>query len=164
MPDTPATAASEHWVELSDKSQKRQQPTAAASRKPTWRAIFSFTTPCHIPTLLGGALLSIISGGLKPIVAIFLGKVLNAISAFIRGDSTKDQLMAEVGKWCLVITGMGVGIWLINGGFFILWLLFGEKQAKEVRERMFSALLRKKMSWYDLREDGISALLIRIQT
>ncbi|KUJ18851.1 P-loop containing nucleoside triphosphate hydrolase protein [Mollisia scopiformis] len=42
--------------------------------------------------------------------------------------------------------------------------MFGELQAKSLRLQMFEGMLDKNMEWYDLRQDGVGALMIRIQT
>ncbi|KFX93813.1 hypothetical protein V490_04662, partial [Pseudogymnoascus sp. VKM F-3557] len=73
-------------------------------------------------------------------------------------------MIGSISKWCIVLTGLGLGSCLANGGFFGLWLVFGESQAKQAREKLFTGLLRREMEWYDLRKDGISPVLIRIQT
>jgi len=59
---------------------------------------------------------------------------------------------------------LGGAAWLIEGAFLSSWMVFGELQAKSVREQMFVEMLDKEMEWYDLRQDGIGSLLIRIQT
>ena len=53
---------------------------------------------------------------------------------------------------------------MIEGMFYSQWLIFGEIHAKKVRQILFSRLLEKDMDWYDKRQDGIGALMIRIQT
>ena len=45
-----------------------------------------------------------------------------------------------------------------------MWLAYGELQAKSARDRLFHGLLEKEIEWYDLRMNGIGALLPRLQT
>jgi ATP-binding cassette subfamily B (MDR/TAP) protein 1 len=64
----------------------------------------------------------------------------------------------------LALVGLGSASWLLNGGYFMLWLAFGELQAKSVREKLFDGMLEKDMEWYDMRKNGIGALVPRFQT
>lgn len=93
-----------------------------------------------------------------------MGLIFDVIAKYQGGQITETQLMEEVSKWCLVIVGIGLGNWLMNGGSFVIWVSFGEAQARNVRTRMFKGLLRREMKWFDLCPDGISSLLVRVQT
>ncbi|OJD22454.1 hypothetical protein ACJ73_06199 [Blastomyces percursus] len=42
-------------------------------------------------------------------------------------------------------------------------MAFGELQAKNARERSFVELLKKDISWFEMRQDGVSALVPRLQ-
>lgn len=62
------------------------------------------------------------------------------------------------------LIGIGLTTWLLKGGYFAAWLVFGEMQAKSVRDELFVDLLRKDLEWYDKRTVGIDVLLSRLQT
>jgi ATP-binding cassette subfamily B (MDR/TAP) protein 1 len=62
------------------------------------------------------------------------------------------------------LTALGVAAWILEGILLSSWMVFGELQAQSARRKMFTGMLDKEMEWYDLREDGIGSLLIRIQT
>lgn len=132
--------------------------------KVTWKSTFSFMRREDLPLLLLSVISATIAGATKPAIAIFLGKIFNILSSFALGDITQAQLIHSVSIWCLALTFLGCAVWTFNALFFSLWLLFGEGQARTLRAKLFSGLLAKDMAWYELRVDGVSSLLIRIQT
>lgn len=132
--------------------------------KPAWKSMFAFTVRGHLAVMIPAWISSMIAGGIKPCMAIFMGFIFDDIAKYVAGSSNYSSMIGSISKWCIVLTGLGLGSFLANAGFFGLWLIFGESQAKQARERLFTGLLRREMEWYDLRKDGISPVLIRIQT
>lgn len=130
----------------------------------SWLSIFSFTTREHAPTLIFSLILAGIVGIIKPAIAIFIGKLFNDLTNFGAGNTSASDVISNVSKWCLVITGFGGITWILNGSFFSMWLGFGELQAKSARTKLFDGMLKREMSWYDLQDEGIGALLSRIAT
>jgi len=131
---------------------------------PSWRSLFSFTTRAHSAPISCSAAASILAGILKPCASIFLGKIFSILTKF--GDGTLDTkaTLHGISIWCIALTGLGLSAWLLEGIFFSAWVIFGELQAQIVRLKMFAGMLDKELEWYDLREDGVGSLLIRIQT
>lgn len=127
-------------------------------------SIFAFTTKKHVLILFPAILLATIAGAIRPVLAILLGYIFDELLGFGTGDSTPSDLLQNVSTWTVAIAGAGVATLLTNGAFFSLWLVFGEMQARSVRDIAFDSMLEKEMKWYDLRTDGIGSLLIRIQT
>ena len=54
-------------------------------------------------------------------------------------------------------------MWAIGSMDMALWITSGELRAKAARKTLFSALIQKEMEWFDLRDDGISSLVIQTQ-
>ena len=132
--------------------------------RPRWKSTFAFTTKSHLAVMVPAWLLSMIAGGIKPSLSIFMGFIFDDIAHYVAETSNYSLLIRNISKWCIALTGLGLAACLVNGGFFALCLIFGELQAKNARERLFAGLLKREMQWYDLRKDGISPVLIRIQT
>lgn len=106
---------------------------------------------------------TIATGTLKMTLAVVLGKIFGVVSASGNGELTAADTLSQVSTWCLVLCAMGGGAMISNAAFLALWIIFGELQAKTVRDTVFSALLKKNMVWYDTRDGGIASLLIRIE-
>ena len=134
-------------------------------RQTMWKiSIFAFTTKKHFLVLFPAILLATIAGVIRPVLAIFLGYIFDELLSFGTGVSTKSDLLHNITTWTGAIIGVGGATLLTNGAFFLLWLVFGEMQARSVRDMAFVGMLEKEIEWYDLRVDGIGSLLVRLQT
>lgn len=143
----------------------RWRPTVDANTgKPSWRSLFFFTTRKHSLVIAIAIFSSLLSALLKPALAIFFGKIFSIFTKFGLGILSGPEALRAISKWCIALVSLGGAAWLIEGAFLSSWMVFGELQAKSVREQMFVGMLDKEMEWYDLRQDGIGSLLIRIQT
>jgi ATP-binding cassette subfamily B (MDR/TAP) protein 1 len=132
--------------------------------KASWHSLFAFTTRQHAASLVFAGLATIGAGILKPISAIFFGNIFSALTKFGAGTLNGQETLEQISIWCIALVALGGGTWFFEGALLSTWMVFGELQAKSVREQMFTGMLKKDMEWYDLREDGIGSLLIRIQT
>lgn len=133
-------------------------------RKPTWRALFGFTRRDHIFVLLIALIFSLASGIAIPALAIFLGKLFNLITNFGAGHLNGHKLVAKTSTYGLYLVALGCTSAALNAGYFGCWILFGELQAKAVRDRLFDGLLEKDMEWFDMRKAGANAMVQRLQT
>lgn len=106
---------------------------------------------------------AILAGIAKPVLALFVGDIFNALSEFGAGTISGPQMTSTVNKWALATTLLGAVTWMSTGGMFWFWIIFGELQAQSARESIFKGLLNNEMEWFDLREDGVSTLMTRIQ-
>ncbi|KAI9641033.1 ATP-dependent permease [Ciborinia camelliae] len=132
--------------------------------KPSFRSLFTFTTKKHTFNLVLCIIFGILSGVMKPISAIFYGNIFGSLVNYGSGVITAQETLHRVSKWCIAVSVLGGAVWLFEGLFLCSWIVFGELQAKSVREKMFSGMLEKDLEWFDLRKDGIGSLLIRIET
>ncbi|KAL3421354.1 ABC a-pheromone efflux pump [Phlyctema vagabunda] len=139
---------------------RSENETAVAS----WRSLFAFTTRQHTASIICCAIATIVAGAIRPASAICFGKIFDLLTSYGLGVLSASDTKSQISDWCIVLTAIGVASWLFEGTFLVAWIAFGELQAKSVRIKMFAGLLDKEMEWYDLREDGIGPLLIRIQT
>lgn len=132
--------------------------------KSKWLSLFNFTIRKHLVPLLSALFLTIGAGILLPVTAIFLGNLFDAFSNFGAEKTTGDQLQERVVNNCIILVALGAATWVLNGGYFTLWVAFGELQAKCVRELLFEDMLRKDLEWFEMRKDGMGAFLPRLQT
>lgn len=130
----------------------------------TWGSLFNFCKRAHVPVLAPALFLSVACGILVPALAIFLGKIFNSFTAFGAGKLSGHELKAKVSTQALGVLGLAGANWLLKGLFFTAWLMLGELQAKEVRDKIFANLLQKDFEWFEIQVSGIGALLPRLQT
>ena len=130
----------------------------------SWRSLFNFTSTTDALPLLLGLILSISAGIVNPTLAIFLGKIFDLFTKFGAGEISGPDLVEKISTNTIVLAGLGTASGLLHAGYFMLWLVFGELQAKHVRERLFDGMLEKDMGWFDMRTDGIDTLVSRLQS
>ena len=128
-----------------------------------WKALFGFTTTSHIPVLISALVSAAAAAATLPVISIIYGQIFGAYSDYGSGKTDGNTLLNEVSRLCLIMTGITAASWILNSIFFSLFLLFGELQAKSARSRIFDVLIRKDITWFDMRESGIAAFLPTIQ-
>ena len=129
-----------------------------------WRSLFYFTSKTDTLPLVLALILSVASGIVAPIVAILLGKIFDLFTDFGVCEISGPDLVNTVSSHAIVLAALGTASGLLHAGYFIVWLVFGELQAKHVRERLFHEMLEKDLGWYDMQTDGIDTLVSRLQT
>lgn len=140
-----------------------KQETEPSNRQ-SWKDIFVFTNNTHLFMLGLSVLFSIASGGLQPVMAIFLGKFFDAFADFGAEKESSSALMHRIEQDVYALIAVAGGTFLIKGALFSAWLIFGELQAKAVRDGLFQSLLEKDIEWYDSQASSIDAILSRWHT
>jgi ATP-binding cassette, subfamily B (MDR/TAP), member 1 len=135
-----------------------------AETRPTWRSLFAFTTRANWISIAASGTGTILAGLMKPVSSIFFGNIFSVLAKYGAGTMSAKVALHEISIWCIALTALGISAWVAEFIFLSSWITFGEIQAETVRNKLFGALLDKDLKWYDLREDGIGSLLIRIQT
>lgn len=128
-----------------------------------WQSLFSFTSRIHLFSLFIALILSIASGIIIPAFAIILGRVFDLFTKYGAKEMSGSELVKKVSIYGLGLVGLGSGSGILNAGYFMAWLVFGELQAKRAREMLFDGMLKKDMDWYDMRKAGIDTLISRLQ-
>lgn len=128
-----------------------------------WRALFGFTTRQHLPILCCGLLGALIAAASIPVFAIIYGLIFRDYADFGAGNIDGSQLRSNVSRFCLILTGVAALNSIANSFYFFFFLTFGEIQARSARNKIFDALIRKDIAWYDTRQTGIAAFLPGIQ-
>lgn len=124
-----------------------------------WRALFFFTTKSHLTCLFIGLAAALAAGGITPAQSYLLGKAFDAFTS----SSSPNAVLKSVTNYTIYLAALGVGSWLVHFVFFSAWLAFGELQANSARERLFLGMLGKEIEWYDMRKNGIGAMIPRLQ-
>ncbi|KAM6485168.1 ABC-transporter [Trichoderma sp. SZMC 28011] len=141
-----------------------RQATDSKPQRSSFKHLFSFTRWNHAGLLIAAVVASAAFASIKSVQSIILGKIFDVVSNFGAGHRSGNETMDQISHWGLILLGMGIGNWVASTAFLALWVIFGELQANSVRQGIFQSLLSKKMSWYDSLDQGVSSLLIRIQT
>lgn len=160
---TPIPMASMETVDVQD---HEAVPNAQGppELKSGWKHLFVFTKKTHVGPIIAALAATAFAAGFKTVLSVVLGRVFNIIAEFGNGSAGSSDTLSNIGTWCLILLGLGIGNWLASSLFLSLWIVFGELQASSVRYEIFHSLLAKDMAWFDSQSEGISSLLVRIQT
>lgn len=129
-----------------------------------WRDLFNYTSKTHSVALVFALILSVISGLIVPALALFFGKIFDYFTSFGEGQINRLELKQDVSKYACYLVVLGCVSGLLNACFYMLWMIFGELQAKGARENLFNGMIEKEMEWYDRRIAGISTHSSRLQS
>ena len=129
-----------------------------------WHDLFNFTSKTHSVTLVLALITSVVSGMIVPALALFFGKIFNYFTSFGGNQISGLDLKQDVSSYACYLFGLGCASGLLNACFYMLWMIFGELQAKGAREKLFNGMIEKEMEWYDRRTAGISTHSSRLQS
>ncbi|KAI4653901.1 hypothetical protein J4E93_001669 [Alternaria ventricosa] len=116
-----------------------------------------------MPALLGGVAMASFAALSMPAFAILYGLVFGQYTSYGEGSIGSSQLMSNMARLCIILTALATLNWIANSFCHLFFLMFGELQARSARNRIFDALIKKDMAWFDTREDGIAAFLPTVQ-
>ena len=148
-------------VLLSKKLFKKR--TENVSTKPPWKSLFHFTTSKHAGYVILAIALALLSGLVIPFQAYFLGKLFLALTSFGARAIDGDKLISDISMYSIYLCAVGAGNWIVSTLYYASWLYFGELQGRSARIALFRSLLEKDMAWYDMRKNGIGALIPGLQ-
>ncbi|KAF2275038.1 P-loop containing nucleoside triphosphate hydrolase protein [Westerdykella ornata] len=129
-----------------------------------WIALFWFTRRRHLPLLSTAVCTAVIAALSRPAIAVLFGLLFRQFASFGSGQISGSELLHNGSNLCIYLTAVCAALWILSSFNFMLFLSFGELQARSARERVFESLLRKDMDWYDMSENGIAAFLSTAQT
>ncbi|KAK1752972.1 putative ABC transporter expressed in the mitochondrial inner membrane [Echria macrotheca] len=132
--------------------------------KSSFSDLFVFTRRYHLPIVVCAFVTAALVAGARTAYAVFVGTIFEIVTRFGAGQLQPDDFFAQISRWAGYLCLLGLGMWLVATIDTALWVLTGELRARTAREKLFGAFLRKTMSWYDSRENGMSSLMVGIQT
>ncbi|KAK1288219.1 ABC transporter B family member 4 [Acorus calamus] len=111
----------------------------------------------ELPMLLLGFLLGMHAGAVLSIFPMLLGQALQYYF-----DDNSSRMKREVGSLCLALVGLGFGsiISMTGQQGFCGWA--GTKLTELVRGLLFRSILGQEPGWFDLDENSMGALVMRL--
>ncbi|TFK52865.1 P-loop containing nucleoside triphosphate hydrolase protein [Heliocybe sulcata] len=134
-------------------------PPAYVPPTPSIRLLFSLLTRRDLFVfVLPAILLSAITGGIAPFMTIVIGQSFNAFAAFPQTpnppESAKHDLLKAVGLAAIELVGLAAGALALSSITSSLWIWAGERNAMSLRKRVYNAITRKEMIWFDTKMGG----------
>ncbi|KAL0415014.1 UNVERIFIED_CONTAM: ABC transporter B family member 19 [Sesamum latifolium] len=130
-------------------------------------SLFRYSTMLDLVLMFFGLLGAFINGGSLPWYSFLFGDFVNKLA---RGqDHDKHQMMKDVNKVCLLMTGLAA---LVMVGAYLeitCWRIVGERSAHRIRTEYLRAVLRQDIGFFDTELStsdimhGISSDVAQIQ-
>ncbi|OJT10679.1 Multidrug resistance protein 1 [Trametes pubescens] len=162
LPPTPRSATTLHVspVESTTSIPECPQP------QPSLRLLFSLLTRRDFFVLILPAILtSVFAGGVAPFMTYVIGRSFDSFAAFPTGpnpsDDAKRQLLHGVGLAAIELVGLAVAALAISSVTSSLWIWTGERNLVAIRKRIYAAVTRKDMVWFDTKmgsEESVQAV------
>lgn len=95
-----------------------------------WKALFGFTTTSHIAVLISALASATVAAATLPVFSIIYGLIFGAYSDYGAGKVDGDELLSEVTRLCVIMTGVAAASWILNSIFFFLFLLLANCKPK----------------------------------
>ncbi|KAL6453007.1 HST6 Alpha-factor-transporting ATPase [Candida maltosa Xu316] len=102
------------------------------------------------PILSLGFFLMAASAIATPLNTLYYGKIMGKLSQYYQDEFEYRPFIAEIGKLCGILIGIGAGKMLLVSAGMFTWLKFGEIQQSRARAQIFQKILHEPTSWYDL--------------
>ena len=128
-----------------------------------WIGLLSFMVKKHILILALAIAFALLAGLVMPFFAFILGNLFDSFMLFGANSISSQTLLDQVVTSCLRLAGLGITSWVLNGSYFLFFIVFGEQQAASARKDIFQGLLEKDIEWFEAQEDGTAAFLSYLQ-
>nr|AAR00316.1 PGP1 [Zea mays] len=106
---------------------------------------------------LAGSIGSMVCGSFSAIFAYILSAVLSVYYA-----PDPRYMKREIAKYCYLLIGMSSAALLFNTVQHVFWDTVGENLTKRVREKMFAAVFRNEIAWFDADENASARVTARL--
>jgi ATP-binding cassette, subfamily B (MDR/TAP), member 1 len=149
-------ASSTFKLPLSATQDSIPAPTLHSQPKPispSIKLLFSFLTRHDLLFLvLPAVAASMASGAVAPFMTLVIGKVFDAFANFPLSNASENdrhELLHAVGLTAIELVGLAVGALGLGSVTSSLWIWTGERNLLAVRKRVYAAVTRKDLVWFD---------------
>ncbi|RID67208.1 hypothetical protein BRARA_D02299, partial [Brassica rapa] len=104
-----------------------------------------------------GSIGSVVCGSLSAFFAYVLSAVLS-----IYYNPNHEYMIKQIGKYCYLLIGLSSTALIFNTLQHSFWDIVGENLTKRVREKMFTAVLKNEMAWFDQEENESARISARL--
>ncbi|KAL1331993.1 ABC transporter B family member 1-like [Arachis hypogaea] len=120
-----------------------------------WR-LAKMNSPEWLYALIG-SIGSVVCGSLSAFFAYVLSAVLS-----VYYNPNHRHMIREIEKYCYLLIGLSSAALIFNTLQHFFWDIVGENLTKRVREKMFSAVLKNEMAWFDQEENESARIAARL--
>ncbi|KAK3689573.1 P-loop containing nucleoside triphosphate hydrolase protein [Podospora appendiculata] len=145
------------------------KPAVPVTQKSTFQRssskhLFVFTRPGHVWMIASAIFTAALAAAGRAAYTIVFGRIFDLSSQWGASAIAGHRFLSETSQWCIYMCLIGLGMWLVSSIELALWVISGELRARTARDTLFGSLLKKTAEWYDMRENGMSSLMVAVQT
>lgn len=131
-------------------------PSLQSGPQPSIRLLFSLISRRRLLLLVLPAIVSsMIAGAIAPFMTYVIGQAFNSFAQFPLTPhppkAAKDALLHGIGIAALELIGLAVGSLALSSLTSCLWIWTGERNVMALRKRVYNAVTRKDMVWFDTK-------------
>ena len=131
---------------------------------PSIRLLFSMVSQRDLVTLIAPAIVSsVVSGGVAPFMTYVIGQAFDTFADFPLTknppQSAKDALLHGIGIAALEFLALAAGSLLLSSLVSALWISAGERNVMRLRKKVYSAVTKRDMEWFDTKMGAEDAVL-----
>lgn len=119
--------------------------------------LLKFNSP-EWPHLTIGIIGSIIMGFSMPVFGILFGDIIGVFE----GNPSDDEIRSETNKFAVYFLIAGAVAGISTFAQILSFGIAGEKLTQRVRSKMFEAMLKQEMGYFDRKENGVGALCAQL--
>lgn len=121
--------------------------------------LFIFANKSDWPYAIFGSILMCLSSLGSPVQTWLYGKTFSKLSKFLAGSySSSSVFLSDIRFLCLLIMAVGLIRLFLTWFSIHLWLIVGERNQKRARNTVLMLLMRKKLAWFDTKENLMGGL------
>jgi ATP-binding cassette, subfamily B (MDR/TAP), member 1 len=128
-------------------------PTMSRAPRPT-PSLFAFLARRELFLfVLPAVLTSILAGAVAPFMTLTVGQSFDAFAAFPLTPhppaDARHRLLRDVGHAALELIGLAAAALVLTSLTSALWVCAAERNVMALRRRVYAAVVRKEMAWFD---------------
>eukprot|EP01137_Pigoraptor_chileana_P035613 Opistho-2@29921 len=119
-----------------------------------FRSLFRFADRTDRILMVFGTIGAIINGSGTVSMSFLFGQVVDIFTDYVQGTIDGDELKERVGRYALYFVFVACGIFVMAYMQLSFFSLASERQAKRIRIKYLSAILRQEIAWFDGHQSG----------
>lgn len=141
---------------MSEEKKKKMEDLALLKENPTPLLNVLKMQTREVGLLAIGTIGSAVNGSLLPAVGLLLGNVLAAF------QKSGQELLDEANFWSLIFFGLMFAQFFANLAQFAGFGIAGERLTRRVRSKMFEAMLKQDLAYFDDPKNGSGSLTAKL--
>lgn len=112
-------------------------------------ALYRYATRIDLILIFIGAVCSIVSGAILPLMTVVFGSLQGSFSGYFNGSTSYDDFTSSMGHLVLYFVYLGIGMFFTTYISTVVFIYTGEHIVGKIRERYLESCLRQNIGFFD---------------